>query len=278
MSGGGSWRPTGSTRTAAVIGDPVRHSLSPALHNAAFAHLGLDWVYVALPVPGDRGEEAVEAMRVLGIDGLSVTMPHKQAVARTVDELTPAAARLGAVNCVQRVDDRLVGHNTDGIGFLRSVEQQLGFRAAGSAVVVLGAGGAAVSVGAALAEAGAEVGFLNRSADRAEAAVAAVGERARVASPAEVGDATLVVQATPLGMNEGDPLPIDPDLLAEGCLFAELIYHPAETSLLAEARRRGLRSVNGVGMLLYQAGEQFTLWTAETAPIEVMAAAVGLSL
>ena len=137
--------PTGSTRVAAVIGDPVRHSLSPALYNAAFQELGLDWVYVALPVATGRGAEAVAAMRVLGLDAMSVTMPHKQAVAQAVDELSPSAEQLGAVNCVVRDGDRLVGHNTDGIGVLRSAQQQLGLDAEGASVVIVGAGGAAVA-------------------------------------------------------------------------------------------------------------------------------------
>jgi len=270
--------PTGTTRVAAVIGDPVRHSLSPTLHNAGFRHLGLDWTYVALPVAAGSGEAAVDAMRVLGIDGLSVTMPHKAAVARVVDRLSPAAARLGAVNCVQRSGDELVGHNTDGAGFVQSVRAQLGFEPHGKPVVVLGAGGAAVAVIAALAEAGADVAVVNRSRDRAERAVEIAGPAARVGVEGDISEAELVVQATSLGMNSADPLPCDPGYLRHGQCIAELIYHPARTPFLDAATAGGLTGVNGVGMLLYQAGEQFELWTGEQAPIDVMATAVGLSL
>lgn len=270
--------PTGSTRVAAVIGDPVRHSLSPTLHNAAFSHLDLDWVYVALPVAAGHGAAAVQALDVLGIDGCSVTMPHKQAVASAVQELTPAAARLGAVNCVQRVGGRLVGHNTDGAGFLRSARQQLGFDPDGSRVVVIGAGGAAAAVILALTEAGAQVGIVNRSTERAERAAAAAGPQASVAAVEQIADVDLVVQATPLGMQPDDPPPVDPALLGSGQLLVDLIYHPAETPLLHVARERGLTCINGVGMLLYQAGEQFELWTGEQPPIDVMAAAVGLDI
>ncbi len=272
------WHPTGTTRLAAVIGDPVRHSLSPTLHNAAFRHLDLDWVYVALPVTAGRAGEAVAAMRVMGIDGLSVTMPHKQAVAAAVDVLTPAAAALGAANTVYRDGDRLVGDNTDGSGFVRSMRSQMGFDPHEAAVTVLGAGGAAVAVALALLEGGATVTIVNRSAERARAAVAATGGRAVIGELGAVRSADLIVQATPLGMQADDPLPVDPSLIRAGQLVADLIYHPAETPLLAAARSRGAVAVNGVGMLLFQAGEQFRRWTGCEPPIEVMAAAVGLDL
>lgn len=273
-----TWKPTGSTRLAAVIGDPVRHSLSPTLHNAAFRHLDLDWVYVALPVASGGGAEAVAAMRLLGIDGLSVTMPHKQSVAGAVDDLTPAARALGAANTVYRVGDRLVGDNTDGAGFVRSIRSQLAFDPREAAVTVIGAGGAAVAVSLALLDEGARVTVVNRSSERARAAVAATGGRAVIGEPHAVGDADLVVQATPLGMQPDDALPMDPDLIRPGQLVADLIYHPTETAFLAAARDRGAVGINGVGMLLFQAGEQFRCWTGQDPPIEVMASAVGLDL
>lgn len=270
--------PTGHTRVAAVIGEPVRHSLSPALHNAAFSHCGLDWVYVALPVGEGRGADAVDAMRVFGLDGLSVTMPHKQAVAAAVDELSPAARMLGAVNCVQRVGDRLVGHNTDGAGLVASLRHQLGFQPEGAEVVVLGAGGAAAAASAALVDDGARVTIVNRSRQRAETLASAIGDGATAGETHDVKRASLVVQATPLGMGSDDALPIDPGLLSSHQLLVDLIYHPLETPLIAQARSRGVRAVNGVGMLLFQAGLQFTLWTERPAPIDVMAEAVGFRL
>src|SRR5262245_21568753 len=134
---------TGATRVAGVIGSPVRHSLSPAMHNAAFADAGLDWRFVAFDVADGEAGQALDGMRALGIDGLSVTMPHKQAVARAVDVLSPAARALDAVNCVARLDDgRLEGLNTDGAGFVASL-RDAGINPAGMAVAVLGAGGAA---------------------------------------------------------------------------------------------------------------------------------------
>ncbi len=284
--------PTGSTRVAGVIGDPVRHSLSPALHNAAFAELGLDWTYLAFEVPAGQGADAVAAMRVLGIDGLSVTMPHKDTVAAAVDELSPAAALLGAVNCVRREGDRLIGENTDGAGFLRSLRTQAGVDPAGLHTVVLGAGGAARAVIVALAAEGALVTVVNRSPDaaaRAAALGAAAGGAAAEASGGPSGsaivggatavrDADVVVNATPLGMTDGDPLPVDPALLSDGQLVVDLIYRPERTSLLEAAAEAGATTLNGVGMLLYQAAEQFTMWTGHDAPVDAMAAAVGLDL
>ena len=267
---------TGATRVAAVIGDPVRHSLSPAIHNAAFAALGLDWVFVALEVAAGRGAAAVTAMEVLGLDGLSVTMPHKADVASAVDDLTDEAAALGAVNCVVRRGDRTVGHSTDGAGFLHGLRADLALDPAGLDCVVVGAGGAARAVVAALAGAGAaSVGVLNRTGAAAERAAGLAGAVGRVAVPASVADAALVVNATPLGMDPADPLPVDPELLGAGQAVVDLVYHPATTALLAAAGERGARTANGVGMLVGQAAEAFALWTGETAPVEAMRAAVG---
>ena len=284
--------PTGSTRVAGVIGDPVRHSLSPALHNAAFSALGLDWTYLAFEVPSGQGADAVAAMRVLGIDGLSVTMPHKDTVAAAVDELSPAAALLGAVNCVRREGGRLIGENTDGAGFLRSLRTQAAVDPAGLRTVVLGAGGAARAVIVALAADGALVTVVNRSPDAA-ARAAALGEAAGGAAAEASGgpsgsaivggaeavrDADVVVNATPLGMTDGDPLPVDAALLSDSQIVVDLIYRPERTPLLEAAAQAGATTLNGVGMLLYQAAEQFSMWTGHDAPVDTMAAAVGLDL
>jgi shikimate dehydrogenase len=284
--------PTGDTKVAGVIGDPVRHSLSPALHNAAFAELGLDWTYVAFEVPAGQGADAVTAMRTLGIEGLSVTMPHKDAVAAACDELSPAAALLGAVNCVRRDGDWLIGENTDGAGFLRSLHTQAGVDPAGLRTVVLGAGGAARAVIVALAAAGSLVRVVNRSPDAAaraaalgaaaggaaaEAAGAPAGSAA-IGGPEAVRDADVVVNATPLGMAEGDPLPLDPALVSDSQIVVDLIYRPERTPLLDAAAQAGATTLNGVGMLLFQAAEQFEMWTGHDAPVDAMAAAVGLDI
>jgi shikimate dehydrogenase len=256
----------------------VRHSLSPRLHNAGFAALGLDWTYVACPVAEGEAAKAVEAMRTLGIEGLSVTMPHKKSVASAVDDLSPTAAKLGAVNCVTRDGGRLVGENTDGIGFVDSLRSQLQMDPDGLTIVIVGAGGAARSIALATAEHGANVGILNRTAKSAERLVEIVGASSSVVQEEAIRDADLVVNATPLGMNKDDPLPFDLNFLSKGQSVVDLVYEPEKTALLTEAESLGVTTLNGVAMLLHQAGEQFRLWTGCEPPLQTMAQAVGLTL
>ena len=266
--------PGGATRLAGVIGHPIRHSLSPLLHNAAFQALDLDWAFVAFDVPAGEGKGAIEAMRTLGIEGLSVTMPHKADAAAAVDELAPTAARLGSVNTVVRRGTTLVGENTDGAGFLNALRLDEGFDPQGRRCVVLGAGGAARAVVLALAGAGAaEVVVVNRSDERATTAVSLAPAVARVGKAAEASGADLVVNATPVGMT-GDPgIPLDADLLHAGQLVVDLVYIPAVTPLVAAARDRGASAVNGLGMLIHQAALAFQHWTGLDPPLEAMSAA-----
>ena len=264
---------SGTTTVAAVIGSPVRHSLSPALHNAAFAASGADWVYTAFEVAPGRAGDALAAMRTLGLGGLSVTMPHKDDVADAVDELDPAAAALHSVNTVVRLaDGRLRGHSTDGAGFVASLAEA-GADPMGRRVVVLGAGGAARAVVDALGRAGAaEVVVVNRNADRATTAAALAGPVGRVGSAADVADAELVVNATSVGMGTLE-LPLDPGMLRAGQVVADLVYHPLETALLAAARAAGARVVDGLGMLVHQAALQQELWLGARPDTAVMRAA-----
>jgi shikimate dehydrogenase len=272
--------PTGTTRLAAVIGSPVRHSLSPRLHNAAFAALGLDWVYVALEVAPGEAAAALAGMRALGIGGLSVTTPHKESVAEACDRLTDDAATLGAVNCVVPVDGEMVGHNTDGPGFVASV-LATGTAIEGARCVVLGAGGAARAISLSLARSGAaEVAVVNRTAARSERAVASLGGAGRVVGPAEAAGplaaADIVVNATTVGMGApgADDLPVDPAPLRAGQLVVDIVYRPLETPFLVAARRQGATAVNGVPMLVHQAAVAFELWTGAAAPIEAMSLSV----
>lgn len=266
---------TGRTRVAGVIGDPVRHSRSPALHNAAFAAAGLDWVYVAFEVGEGEVPSALAGMRSLGLAGLNVTMPHKQAVADAVDVLTPDAQALDAVNTVVPVEGRLVGHNTDGAGFLDSLVLDAGVEVAGRRCLVLGAGGAARAVVRALAGAGAaEVVVVNRTPAAGERAAALAGSIGRLGTELDVGDADLVVNATPLGMGaRAGELPCDPGRLrGAGQVVVDLVYDPLETAWLAAARTAGATTVDGLGMLVRQAAHAFTLWTGIEAPVEAMRA------
>lgn len=264
--------PSATTRIAAVIGDPIAHSLSPRIHNAGFAAAGLDWAYVAFRVPAGRGAEAVAAMRTLGIAGMSVTMPHKEAVAAACDRLTPIAAALGAVNCVALEGDEVVGDNTDGGGCCWALDQA-GANLDGAPVVVLGAGGAARSVVAALGARGAEVTVVARRPDAARRA-AALSPSGRVGTPDAVRAAAVVINATPVGMAQHPGMPCDPQRLHSGQLVMDLIYHPARTPWLDAAATRGALTLNGVGMLLGQALAQFERWTGVGAPVDAMAAAL----
>lgn len=273
--------PTGSTTVACVIGDPVHHSMSPAIHNAAFAALGLDWVYVACRVLPGSAEQAVGAMSALGLGGMSVTMPHKAAVIPALGALAPTAERLAAVNCIARdgpgrEGGRLVGHNTDGEGFVRALVAD-GFDPSGSRCVVVGAGGAARSVTLAMAGAGASDVAVHARRESAAADTAtlagAVGRALAPSSLAEaVRGADLLVNATPLGMAPDDPLPVPRDCLGRA-VVVDLVYHPAVTPLMEAARSAGSVVRNGIGMLVHQAAIAFEIWTEREAPLGAMLAA-----
>lgn len=260
---------TGATRLAAVIGSPVRHSLSPALHNAAFEAAGLDWRFVAFDVaPGDA-TEAVAAMRTLGIGGFAVTMPHKADVAAAVDDVDAAAAALRSVNTVVlREDGSTFGASTDGEGFVRSL-RAAGVDLDGRRIMVLGAGGAARSIVDALGRAGvSDIAIVNRTGANA-LAVCELAPMARVGELADVADVDVLVNTTSVGMGTDD-LPLDPSLLHAGLTVADIVYHPLRTALLAAAERAGAVTVDGLGMLVHQAVLQQELWTGVTPDPAVM--------
>lgn len=274
--------PTGlsaSTRVVGIMGFPVAHSLSPRLHNAAFAALGVDWVSVGFPVRPGRAAAALEGARDLGIHALSVTMPHKEEVARAVTTRTAVADRLGAVNCVVDEDGGWVGDNTDGAGLLAALARGHDFDPRDHRCLVVGAGGAARAVVAALGDAGAaEVVVVNRTADRAVAAAALAGPAGRVGTAADAGSCDLVVNATPAGMGDvedGPPgWPVDPGLLGPGQLVVDLVYHPSSTPWREAAAARGASTANGLGMLVHQAALQIERWTGTAAPVDAMWASV----
>jgi shikimate dehydrogenase len=278
------------TRLVGVIGSPIAHSLSPLLHNAAFAALGLGdtWRSLAFEVAPGQASDALAAMRRADISGLSVTMPHKADVAALVDERTEVARRLDAVNCIVNKDGVLLGTNTDGEGFVASLARGAGFRPAGKRCLVVGAGGAARAVVLALADAGAsEVAVLNRTAARAATAAALAGPVGSVVTAAAgdgaqslaevVSSADLVVNATPVGMADGaaagagaQPWVVAPQLLHAGQVAADLVYAPRPTPWLVQAAAAGARSVDGLGMLVHQAAAQLALWTGLAPPVEAM--------
>jgi shikimate dehydrogenase len=264
----------GATRVTGIIGDPVAHSRSPAIHNAAFAALGLDWVFVAFHVPAGMTATALDGMRALDVAGLSVTMPHKSAAAEACDELSAAAGALGAVNVVVARDRRLFGDSTDGEGLVRSLVDE-GVDPQGADVVVLGAGGAARAITRALGEHGARVSVAARRRDAAVSA-AALAPGGRAVDLADVASAVaasdVVVNATPIGM-QGEEPPFPADVLEGRRLVLDTVYHPDETPLLRSAHAHGVAAVNGLGMLVHQAALAFEAFTGQPAPLDVMRAA-----
>ena len=262
---------SGATRLAAVIGDPVRHSRSPAIHNAGYAAAGLDWVFLALPVAAGRGWDAVRAMPLLGIAGLSVTMPHKADAARACDTLSADATALEVVNTVVLGEDgTLRGDSTDGEG-LRRCLMDAGLDVAGLRVLIVGAGGAARAAVLALGRAGAALTVAARRSDTA-ASAARLARDAAVARLDESlgGGFDVVVNATPLGM-AGEMLPVV--VPGPGQWAVDLVYHPEETPFLAAAAEQGARVVPGLGMLVHQAAIAFEQMTGHPAPLEAMRAA-----
>ena len=262
-------------RLAALIGSPVEHSLSPVIHQAAFDAAGVDWTYAAFDVPAGRATEALAAMRVLGIAGLSVTMPHKHEVADAVDRLDPAAAALRSVNTVCWDGDDLVGSSTDGAGFVASLTEA-GIDVSGSRVAVLGAGGAARSVIDALGRAGAGViSVINRTSERAESA-SLLADVASVGTRDDIARADLVVNASSVGMGVGTgaatqaDLPCEIDLLSPTQIVADLVYHPLQTAWLLRAEQIGARTIDGLGMLVHQAALQQQAWLGRMPDVAVM--------
>lgn len=274
-------RLSGRTRVAGVFGDPVEHSLSPPMHNAAFAALGLDWVYVPFHVKPEALPAAVRGVAALGMAGVNVTVPHKVAVLDHLDEVDDEARLIGAVNTIVHRAGRLIGYNTDGRGFLRSLEREGATAPKGSSVVILGAGGAAQAIACSLALHGAaRVTIANRTPEKARALARRIAPYARAEGisldPFELAprlaEADILVHTTSLGMYpHHDVLPaVPPELLSPGTLVCDIVYTPRETSLIAAARARGCRVVTGEGMLAYQGAIAFELWTGREAPEEVM--------
>jgi shikimate dehydrogenase len=262
-----------------VLGYPVRHSLSPAMHNAAFRALGLNGVYLAFEVAPDRLAQAIAGMRGLGIRGLNLTIPHKEAVIPLLDGLTDAARHIGAVNTLFWDGERLVGDNTDAEGFLRAL-YEAGVNPAGQTVLVLGAGGAARAVVYALRQQGCTVWLANRSRERAEALAAAFGcagilplERDALTQVAAHADG--LVNCTSLGMepHADTTPPVPAEALPVGAWVCDLVYRPLQTRLLQAAAARGLTTIDGLGMLVHQGALAFERWTGSPAPVAILAQA-----
>jgi len=276
---------TAATRIVGVIGDPIAHSRSPVMHNAAFRALDLPFAYCAFRVTAAEVHAAVAAVRALGLAGLNVTIPHKQAVIPYLDELSPVARLTGAVNTIVNRDGVLFGDNTDVPGLARALDEA-GLGARLKLAVVLGAGGSARAAVAALARRARTVVIAARRSAQASALVDELqpGLRARlIALPladllapasrggaAHLAQAGVVVHTTPVGMHDDDVLPLDYAATPASCLFYDLIYTQRQTPFLAAAKRARRGGANGLGMLLHQGAVAFELWTGARAPVDVM--------
>ena len=272
----------GNTRVYGIIGDPVAHSLSSLMQNRAFGVCGLNCCYVPFQVDAGGLPAAVTAVRVLGLGGVNVTIPHKERVLEYLDELDRSAALIGAVNTIVNRGGRLFGHNTDGAGFLASMHEG-GFDPGGRRVVLLGAGGAARAVAFVMTQSGigslAIFDVIGSKAEKLAADLApvascliAAGELASSDLPEALAEADLLVNASPVGMfpNQEARPPVDPRQLTAGTLVYDLVYNPLRTKLISEAEARGCRVLSGAGMLVYQGAIAFELWTGRRAPVETM--------
>jgi len=266
------------TRLCILIGDPVEHSVSPEIHNSAFQALGLNYVYLAFPVK--RLKEAIEGIRGLGIRGASVTIPHKESIISYLDELDELAQKIGAVNTVVNDNGKLIGYNTDGEASYLSLVKN-GARLEGNKVVVLGAGGASRSITFTLAVKGKtrEMVIMDVVKDKAERLGRELVEKtgAKVRSglmenlKKELEGTKILINASPVGMSpkiKESPLP--KEYLHSGLIVFDIVYNPFQTLLLKSAREKGAKTVEGIEMLVRQAGEQFRLWTNKKPPLEVM--------
>lgn len=275
-------RITAKTQICAVIGDPVEHSLSPLIHNAAFEALGLDFAYVAFHVKRGRAGDAMSAVRALGIRGLSVTIPHKVDVIPYLDSIDPVAEGIGSVNTVVHEAGRLLGYSSDGLGAIRALEEA-GVRPQGKAILILGSGGAARAIAFALSalEPAPSLRILGIERPELERLAADLGSRTRVRvsasdlSPATLSsamaEAEIVIHATPVGMApKTEESLVPPELIRKGQVVFDIVYTPLETKLLREARSAGATAVAGLGMFVHQAAVQFELWTGRAAPVDLM--------
>ncbi len=276
----------GHTRLGGLLGSPVSHSISPAMHNAAFAHLGIDQVYLCFDTPPEKLEQTVQAMRVLDVYGFNVTMPDKVRIIPYLDGLSREAELIGAVNTVKNDQGRLTGYNTDGTGFLQAVRSE-GYEIKGKTVSLLGAGGAAGAIAIQAAIDGADRLHLisrrgkswenaRRLTDRinqgtsCRADLTDLSDKAMVAS--HLQDSYLLINATSAGMapdTESTPIS-DPSLLPSHLVVSDIIYNPPKTRLLREAEARGCRVLNGMYMLLYQGAASFRIWTGRDMPVEMI--------
>lgn len=271
-----------------IFGHPVKHSLSPDMHNSAFNTLGLNSVYVAFDIDPESIEEAARAIRVMGIRGINITIPHKQTIIPYLDEVSPDAKLTGAVNTVKNENGRLSGYNTDVGGFLRAIREDLDFSPEGNTLFLIGAGGAARAVLSAFCMNGGAVVYITDiikdkalelanqfKANFQNITIETVELDNQNLIEQKLNEADILVNASPAGMDGVGSLDIPLTSLNKNAVVYDLVYKPPDTNLLKEAKQLGHKASGGLSMLLYQGAESFEIWTGENAPVEIMKKALG---
>jgi shikimate dehydrogenase len=265
----------GSTAVYVVIGDPVSHSLSPVMHNRAFAHIGHNGVYVPFRVTNIQA--AMTGIRAFDIKGVSVTIPHKVSVMAHLDKVDAEAERIGAVNTIINRNGRLTGYNSDCLGAVKALSDEIDVQ--GQTVVIIGAGGAARAIGFGILRAGGKVVILNRTPEKGKRLADDLGADFKLLSECRGVEGQILINTTPVGMfPHADKMPLNADLLRPELTVMDIIYNPLKTLLLKKAEKAGCRTIGGLSMFIQQGAFQFELWTGETAPIEVMTTAVEKTL
>jgi shikimate dehydrogenase len=271
---------SGKTKVCGVIGDPIEHSLSPIMHNAAFNALNLDYVFLAFKVKPAEVENAVNGMRALNIRGLNVTMPHKTPVLKFLDRTDLSAQIINSVNTILNRDNKLFGFNTDGVGALKALREN-GVELKGRKVLLLGAGGAARAIAYTMAKEADELAVLNRSLKPAQELAKLLEKTANKKivsgslSPKEIEqnlqDSDVLINATSVGMKpKSEESPVASKLLRPNLAVMDIVYNPIETKLAKDAKAAGAKMVSGVEMLIYQGAASFEIWTGKSAPVDVM--------
>jgi len=271
-----------------IFGHPVKHSLSPDMHNSAFNTLGLNSVYVAFDIDPESIEEATRAIRVMGIRGINITIPHKQTIIPYLDEVSPDAKLTGAVNTVKNENGKLLGYNTDVGGFLRAIREDLDFSPEGNTLFLIGAGGAARAVLSAFCMNGGAVVYITDiikdkalelanqfKANFQNITIETVELDNQNLIEQKLNEADILVNASPAGMDSVGSLDIPLTSLNKNAVVYDLVYKPPDTNLLKEAKQLGHKASGGLSMLLYQGAESFEIWTGENAPVEIMKKALG---
>ncbi len=271
----------GNTKLLGIFGYPVKHTLSPVMQNAAIAELGLNYVYVPFEVRPEELESAVKGIKALGIAGVNVTVPHKQAVIPFLDDLSEEAHLIGSVNTIENRDGRLIGHNTDSRGYIRSLREDAGFEPKGKKVLIIGAGGAARGIVAGLSMEGvSKIIIANRTFEKAANLAHEFGNKFSTADfnatslsslkdPQLLSTIDLIINTTSAGL-AGDAPEVNFSLTPGHTLVSDIVYKPPVTPFMKNAEAAGRKTVGGFGMLIYQGAISFEIWTGQKAPVDVM--------